>query len=71
MTKDENIRELSDKIDELEVNYARLLKEHNLLEAMHKNFEWKYGQMETAIFGIMQAISNLNEKLESYYRSTR
>lgn len=71
MTKDENIRELSDKIVELEVNYARLLKAHNRLKAKHKNLECRYEQMHRENFGLRQTISNLNEKLESYYRSTR
>lgn len=36
MTKDENIRELSDKIAEVEFKYTRLLRAHNRLKAKHK-----------------------------------
>lgn len=71
MTKDETIRELSDKIAEVEFNYSRLLKSYNRLKAKHKNLECRYEQMQRVNFGLRQTINNLNEKLESYYRSTR
>ncbi len=71
MTKDETIRELSDKIAEVEFNYARLLKAHNRLKVKHKNLECQYERMQRVNFGLRQTINNLNEKLESYYRSTR
>lgn len=71
MTKDETIRELSGKIAEVEFNYTRLLKAHNRLKAKHKNLECRYEQMQRVNFGLRQTVSNLNEKLESYYRSTR
>lgn len=71
MTKDETIRELSDKIAEVEFKYTRLLRAHNRLKAKHKNLECRYEQMQRVNFGLRQTISNLNEKLESYYRNTR
>lgn len=71
MTKDETIRELSDKIVEVEFKYTRLLRAHNRLKGKHKNLQCQYEQMQRVNFGLRQTISNLNEKLESYYRSTR
>ena len=71
MTKDETIRELSDKLSEAEFNYAKLLKLYKRLKAKHKNLECRYEQLNRESFGLKQTICNLNEKLESYYRSTR
>lgn len=45
MTKDEMIRELSDKIAEVEFNYSRLLKSYNRLKAKHKNLEYRYEEL--------------------------
>ena len=71
MTKDEMIRELSDKLSESEFNYSKLLKVHKRLKGKHKNLQCQYEQMQRVNFGLRQTINNLNEKLESYYRSTR
>lgn len=71
MTKDETIRELSDKIAEVEFNYARLLKAHNRLKVKHKNLECRYEELNRENHGLKQTNRNLNEKLEAHYRCIR
>lgn len=69
MTKDETIRELSDKIAEVEFKYTRLLRAHNRLKVKHKNLECRYEELNRENHGLKQTNRNLNEKLESHYRS--
>lgn len=70
MTKDETIRELSDKIAEVEFKYTRLLRAHNRLKAKH-NLEYRYEELYRENYGLKQTNKNLNEKLEVHYRSIR